>query len=139
MSLKARTILLTVAVTSGIVITLFLVQLHNVVDSWLNNAAAIGELAGQQTKRLVLLRLEGRNSRVAPGVTWAELKKAWTRDLANDRRLTPLLEAAMAQTRSIIEISIGREDDLVILSSNPARPGRPMEHRTPLAVLQGLG
>lgn len=133
MSLTARIIVLTVAATAGVVIALFAVQLNNVVESWLSTSLVIAETAGQQIKNLVLLRLEERTPRTSARPD--DRKQAWISVLRDDRNLASLLESAMAQTRSIIEISIAAENDLIIASSNPMRPRNQMVHRPPLRAL----
>ena len=76
MSLKARITILTVAVTATLVGTLLLVQLNNVVELWLSSSLGIADIAGQQVKNLLLLRLQERTPRNGPG--GVEPKQAWT-------------------------------------------------------------
>lgn len=139
MSLKARIILLTVTVTASIVAALFLVQLNNVIESWLNSALEIAEIAGQQVKHLLIIRLQERTpaglTATAPPMDPREI---WTLILREDRNLTSLLEATMAQSHALIEISIAGEDGKIIGSSNPARPGKQMESRPDLRALKSL-
>src|SRR5438552_13742839 len=106
MSLKARIILLTVTVTASIVAALFLVQLNNVIESWLNSSLEIAEIAGQQVKHLLIIRLQERiPTGLAVTAESGEPKVIWTRILREDRNLMSLLEATMAESHSLIEIS----------------------------------
>ncbi len=126
-SLQARITILTVAVTTSLVGALLLVQLNNVVELWLNSSLGVAEIAGQQIKNLLLLRLQERTPPRGPG--GVERKHAWVNIVKNDGNLTLLLETTMAQSRSIIEISITGEIGNVIASSNPMRPGTQMVRR----------
>jgi len=103
------------------VIALLLVQVTNVIDSWMNSSVEIAQLAGQQVKSLLIARLEERAP--AAAVSISEQEQVWSTQLQNDRRLTALLEDTMAQSSSIIEISIASMNGKVIASSNPLRPG----------------
>ena len=139
MSLKARIILLTVTVTTSIVAALFLVQLNNVIESWLNSSLEVAEIAGQQVKHLLIIRLQERTpSGMSLTSPPSEPKVLWTRILKEDRNLTSLLEATMAESHSLIEISIADENGNVIGSSNPLQPGKQMELRTDLRALKTL-
>jgi signal transduction histidine kinase len=121
MSLKTRIILLTVLVTATIVSALFVVQLNNVVASWLNSSTEIAEIAGQQIKNLLIVRLAERSPAESD---IAARKAAWTRILREDHNLTSLLEVTLAQGHSLIEISVAGQDNVVIASSNPLRVGQ---------------
>lgn len=131
LSLKVTIILLTVTVTASIVAVLFLVQINNVVDSWLNSSLEVAEIAGQQIKHVLIIRLQ---ERTPAGGT----KQEWTRILREDRNLASLLEATMAQAHSLIEISIMGDDGTVIASSNPMRPGKRMTQEPELSALINL-
>jgi len=133
MSLKATITILTVAVTTSLVGALLLVQLNNVVELWLNSSLGITEIAEQQVKNLLLLRLKERTPPNGP--SGVERKQAWVNIVKNDGNLALLLEATMAQSRSTIEISIAGENGNVIASSNPMRPGTQMLQRPSLRTL----
>jgi signal transduction histidine kinase len=133
MSLKARISILTVAVTATLVGALLLVQLNNVVETWLSSSLGIAEIAGQQVKNLLLLRLQERTPPGGPG--GVERKQAWVNIMKNDSNLALLLETTMAQSRSMIEISIAGQNGNVIASSNPMRPGTQMVRRPSLRAL----
>jgi signal transduction histidine kinase len=133
MSLKARITILTVAVTASLVGGLLLVQLNNVVELWLSSSLGITEIAGQQVKNLLLLRLQEHTPPKGPG--GAERKQAWVNIVKNDGDLAQLLETTMAQSRSMIEISITAENGNIIASSNPMRLGTQMVRRPTLRAL----
>jgi signal transduction histidine kinase len=133
MSLKARIIFLTVTVTAIIVIALFLVQLNNVIESWTGSSFEIAQMAGQQAKHMLIVRLAERASAVPAGVSKEEDR--WTALVREDRNLTALLEDTMAQAHSIIEISIAGRDGTVVASSNPLRPGQALAPAPELSAL----
>lgn len=133
MSLKARITVLTVAVTASLVGVLLLVQLNNVVELWLSSSLGIAEIAGQQVKNLLLLRLQERTPPKGPG--GAERKQAWVNIVKNDDDLAQLLETTMAQSRSMMEISITEENGIIIASSNLMRTGMQMVRRPSLRAL----
>jgi signal transduction histidine kinase len=133
MSLKARITILTVAVTASLVGGLLLLQLNNVVELWLSSSLGIAEIAGQQVKNLLLLRLQERTPPRGPG--GVELKQAWVNIVKNDGDLAQLLETTMAQSRSMIEISITAENGNIIASSNPMQLGTQMVRRPSLRAL----
>ncbi len=138
MSLKARIFLLSIAVTGTIISVLFVVQLSNVIDSWLAGSQEIAEVAGQQVKNLLIVRLqehEATNDVATP----EGRKQAWTNMLQGDKNFVSLLETTMAQARSIIEISIAGQQHIVIASSNPFRAGSAMPVRPELKDLRTAG
>jgi signal transduction histidine kinase len=137
MSLKARIILLTVTVTAIIVIALFLLQLTNVVASWTNSSLEVAQMAGQQVKHLLIVRLAERAPAVAGDA--AQEENQWAATLREDRNLASLLEATMAQAHSIIEISIAGRDGTVVVSSNPLRPGHELAEEPDIDALAAAG
>jgi signal transduction histidine kinase len=133
MSLKATITLLTMAVTTSLVGALLVVQLNNVVELWLSSSLGIAEIAGQQVKNLLLVRLKERAPSSGPGAV--DRKQAWVDIVKNDSNLGLLLEETMAQSRSTIEISIAGENGRIIASSNPMRPGTQTLDRPSLGTL----
>lgn len=123
MSLKARIILLTIAVTASIVTALFLVQINNVIESWLASSDEIAQVAGQQIKDLLVVRLE---ERTPAGVSRENAPEVWAKMLSEDRNFAALLEGTMAHAQGIIEISVAGAGGTIIVSSNPRRPGSKM-------------
>jgi signal transduction histidine kinase len=135
MSLKARIILLTIAVTASIVTALFLVQINNVIESWLTSSEEIAQVAGEQIKDLLLVRLEERSP---AGVSAADAPQVWTDTLAHDQHMNDLLEGTMAHAQGIIEISIAGADGSIVASSDPHRLGAKMVPQPALARIMRL-
>src|SRR5262245_16475143 len=90
MSLKATITLLTTAVTTSLVGALLVVQLNNVVELWLSSSLGIAEIAGQQVKNLLLVRLKERAPSSGRGAV--DRKQAWVDIVKNDSNLGLLLE-----------------------------------------------
>ena len=76
--------------------------LTNLVDSNLENSRHLASLALQQTKELLLIRLE----EAAQG--GAANREGWTKAIAEDQRLTTYLVNSVAQSPSLVEISVAR-------------------------------
>jgi signal transduction histidine kinase len=133
-SLKARITFLTVAVTASVVFALVLLQLNNVIESWVGSSIEIAEIAGRQVTHVLIVRVEERQAadRARGGdQNWSELLK-------QDPGAASLLETTMAQTRSILEISVAEAAGTVIASSNPLRPGSRLVAYPELSGLQRL-
>jgi signal transduction histidine kinase len=131
-SLKTKITLLTVAVTTTIIVALFTVQVNNVTDSWVAGTLAIAQLAGQQVKHVLIIRLEERApQRGGKAPDWPQL-------LRSDRSVGSLLESTMAQAPAIIEISIGGQNSGILVSSDPSRTGNAMLSYPELQQLQRL-
>ena len=134
MSLKSRMTLLTTAVAAAIVIALFIVHLNNLVESYVTSSLETAELAGEQIKHSLIVRLQERQaSEPAPG-----RKQSLNELLQSDHRFGLLLESTMAETHSLVEISVVGEDGRVIASSNPLRPGTTMQSFPSLNEMQRM-
>jgi hypothetical protein len=134
MSLKSRMTLLTTAVAAAIVIALFIVHLNNLVESYVTSSLETAELAGEQIKHSLIVRLQERQaSEPSPG-----RKQSLNELLQSDHRFGLLLESTMAETHSLVEISVAGEDGRVIASSNPLRPGTTMQSFPSLNEMQRM-
>lgn len=132
MSLKARITTLTISVTASVVFALFLLQLNNVIESWVASSIEIAEIAGQQVAHLLIVRVDERQAADAARGRTGNLSELVKEDLS----VPSLLEATMAQTRSILEISVADAAGTVVASSNPLRPGARMAEYPELRELQ---
>jgi PAS domain S-box-containing protein len=134
LSLKARLLLLMIAMVLTIAVTLTAVQLNGLVQTWLEGARDRAEFAGQQVKTLVLQRV-AEQSAAKPGATIGEAKRLWYDIVRRDQDLQFLLQKTLAQSRTIVEISVAGEDGKVIQSSNPARLNGPLPARPTVETL----
>src|ERR1035441_6262397 len=71
----------------------------------------LAEFAAQQTKGLLLIRLE------ESWKTGASDRRRWSSALAADARLATFLENSVAQAPSLVEISIAGDDNRILVSS----------------------
>jgi hypothetical protein len=105
-----------------------------VIESWVGSSIEIAEIAGQQVTHVLIVRVEERQAadRARGGV------EGWSELLKQDQGAPSLLETTMAQTRSILEISVAEAGGAVIASSNPLRPGSRMANYPELDGLRRL-
>jgi signal transduction histidine kinase len=129
MSLKTKIVLFTVVLVALLVGALSSLLLDNLVESNLQNSLRLAELAAQQTKELLLLRLEENTKGRA----------AWFDAVTEDERLGSFLENTVAQAPSLIEVSIARDDGRVLLSSTRSSAGSRMRPRKALRDVLALG
>jgi hypothetical protein len=132
MSLSAKITLLTVAVTVTMIAGLVFLQLHNVVEYWLTATQEIAELAGQQVKQLLIVRLQQREAAEARAGRSRPLHEL----LASDSGFAQMLEAAMAPTHSLVEIAVTDRSRVVAASSNPLRLHAPLPEYRQFRQLQ---
>jgi signal transduction histidine kinase len=129
MTLKTKIVLFTVVLVTLLVGALSALLLDNLVKSNLQNSVRLAELAAQQTKELLLWRLEESGKGRA----------AWFETVAEDQRLGSFLENTVAQGPSLIEVSIARDDGRVLLSSTRTSAGSRMRARQALRDLLAAG
>jgi hypothetical protein len=139
MSLRARLLVLITGAVALVVVAMSLVELNTLVTALLDHAAERSAATAQLVKTQVMLRTGNLPESLRPGGdSLASLKLAWRRALEQDRGFSELLAATLAQTRSIVEISVADELGLVVASSNPARLGRLLEPKLTLRQLRDL-
>ena len=132
-SFKTKIILLTGVLTQGLVGGLSALLLNNLVVANLQNSLRLAELAGQQTKGLLLLRLE------ESWKTGASDRRFWPAAIAADARLAPFLENSVAQAPSLLEISIAGDDNRILVSSTRSNSGFSLRENQSLRALLALG
>jgi hypothetical protein len=127
----------TAVVVVGLVLVQAVFQLDTLIRAWLTGSEAIAELAGQQVKHTLLMRLEAVSEGSA-AQTLQELKANWATAIETDRNIAGALEASVARATSIVEICITNESELVLASSNRARWGRKAVQAPPLEAVEEL-
>ena len=65
MSLKSRMTILTTTVAASIVVALLIIELNNLVESYVASSLETAELAGQQIKHSLIIRLQEQEQRAA--------------------------------------------------------------------------
>src|ERR1017187_5239471 len=96
------------------------------------SALLLNEFAAQQTKGLLLIRLE------ESWKTGASDRRRWSSALAADARLATFLENSVAQAPSLVEISIAGDDNRILVSSTRSNSGSPMREYQSLRALRAL-
>ncbi len=140
MSLRTRLLVLISGTVSIVVIVLSLLQLNSLVDTLLTHASERSAATAQLVKTQVVLRTENLAAKLQTSSgSLGDIKLGWRRGLENDIAFSALLAATLAQTRSIVEISVADEMRLVVASSNPGRVGKLLESKLTLESLQKLG
>lgn len=132
-SLKAKILLFTTALVSALVAALSVLLLNNLIESNLQNSMRLTEMAAQQTKELLLLRLEE---------SWkggASDRGLWSEAIAMDPRLAAFLKNSVAQAPALVEISIAGADDHILISSIRSDVGRILPKRPTLRELVAMG
>ncbi|MCZ2074977.1 MAG: hypothetical protein LC130_08240 [Bryobacterales bacterium] len=125
MSLKARIRTSIVALVAGIVIILSLVHLNTIAQSLFTDVLSRSEMITQQVRGFLTQRVNERTAALEhPPRNYDELKKLWTRLVADDPALHDLLQQMMAKTISIVEVSVYDSTGKVIASSDPDRLGQ---------------
>jgi len=122
MSLKARIRTSIVALVAGIVIILSLVHLNNSAQWLFTDVLSRSEMITQQVRGFLTQRVNERTAALEhPPRNYDELKKLWTRLVADDPALADLLQQMMAKTISIVEVSVHDSTGKLIASSDPER------------------
>jgi len=133
MSLKTKILVATGVLIFGLAGGLSALLLNGLVVSNLQNSQRLAELAAQQTKGLLLIRLE------ESWKTGASDRRLWSSALAVDARLATFLENSVAQAPSLVEISIAGDDNRILVSSTRSNSGSPMREYQSLRALLALG
>src|ERR1039457_3479720 len=120
MSLKTKILVLTGVVIFGLAGGLSALLLNDLVVSNLQNSQRLAEFAAQQTKGLLLIRLE------ESWKTGASDRRRWASPLAPAARLAPFPETSIAHAPSPVEISIAGDDTRPLVSSTRSNSGSPM-------------
>jgi signal transduction histidine kinase len=133
MSLKTKILLLTGGLMLGLAGGLSALLLNNLVASNLQSSLRLAELAAQQTKGLLLIRLE------ESWKTGASDRRRWSSVIAKDAGLATFLENSVAQAPSLVEISIAGEDNRILVSSTRTNSGTALREYQSLRALLALG
>jgi hypothetical protein len=135
MSLKARLLVLITGTVAIVVLALSALHLNSLVTTLLDHASERSAATAQLVKTQVVMRTAALRPQ---GESLGDVKLAWRRALEADREFADFLAATLAQTRSIVEISVAEEMNLVAVSSNPGRVGKLLEPKLTLRYLETL-
>jgi signal transduction histidine kinase len=125
-------------------LVLLAIQINTLVSVWLNHSAERAASTSQFIKTYVTERATERAAAaVAAGqpspATLADRVALWRTVITSDNELPELLNASLAQTRSIVEIAVAGERGRILACSNPAKAGTNISVRLPLRLLIELG
>jgi hypothetical protein len=132
MSLKTKILLSTGVLMLGLVGGLSALLLNNLVVFNVQDSLRLAELAAQQTKGLLLIRLE------ESWKTGAADRRLWSSAIAADALLATFLENSVAQAPSLVEISIAGDDNRILVSSTRSNSGSPLRGYQSLRALLAL-
>jgi len=135
-SIKIRLMVLMITMALAIAIAVSAVHLNGMIGSWLDGVKERVDLSAQQIKVTLMQRVNEQ----APesGVTIEELKQRWNSAVASDTDLQRLLVRSLAQSNSILEISISDENGKILICSSPARAGQTLSDHPALDSLLQL-
>jgi signal transduction histidine kinase len=139
MSLRARLLLLILGMVAVTVLALSALQLNSLVATSLLHTIERANSAAQIVKNFILQRAREKTKNSPAPATRADVVKLWRDSLAADPELAAMLTATMAQTRSLVEISVSGEHGRIVASSTQAKIGTPMSTRLPLQALSEIG
>ena len=136
MSLKSRLLALLVTTLLLIALAISAVDIDGLVATFLDTVRERSEFTAQQVKTVLLQRLdEAADTRQFTTVEQA--KVFWLETLSTDTQIPVLLERTMAPVKVVVEISIARDDNIVIASTNPTEVGKPMITHPQLELAAG--
>lgn len=138
MSLRLRLTLVTTGLVAAVAIVLLAVQLNALISVSLEHTEDRARITAQFVKRYVLDRAQDRTAETLEPSDVSGRIAAWRAAIASDAELPELLAATLAQTRSIVEISVAGEDGRILASSTPARTGQAIAPRLSLHSLLDL-
>ncbi len=139
MSLKTRLLVLITGAVAVVTVALSALQLNSLVSTLLSHASERSQAAAQLVKTYVLLRTSNLPEHLRPpSASIDDLKLSWRRALETDRELPEMLAVTLAETRSIVEISVADEGGRILTSSNSGRLGSAMDRQPTLKHLQEL-
>lgn len=137
MSLKIRLLVTMVGMVVLTVIMVSVLELNSLVAEGITHATERSDTTASFVKSWLLHRV---NEMPMPaGVTApAEVRRYWRESIEKDAELPTVLSGILAQTKSVVEISIADQHSRIIVSSNMYRVGAMMPERLTLKVIQNL-
>ena len=136
MSLKYR--LLTLLLTTMLVIALAIsaLDLDSLVQTFLDSVRDRSDFTAQQVKDVLSQRLSEASA--SKSLSPEQIKSFWIEFVSQDEEVPRLLEKTTLSSTVIIEISIAREDGVILASSNPTQPKKELARQQDLWSLQKL-
>jgi hypothetical protein len=133
-TLRVRLLSLTLSMVTIVALTLIGLNLNSLVDHLLHLAAQSSEMTSNEVQSFIL-----RHAEAPQGLSMEQAKQLWMDEVAQDADLAALLEQAMAESRSIVEINIAGGNGSILASSNPRQVNAAMEPKQDLGKLLDSG
>jgi signal transduction histidine kinase len=137
MSLKIRLLVTMVGMVVLTVIMVSVMELNSLVAEGIAHATERSDTTANFVKSWILHRVnempmpQGAQSATA-------VRQLWRDSIERDAELPAVLSGILAQTKSVVEISIADQRSRIIVSSNMYRVGAMMPERLTLKVIQNL-
>jgi signal transduction histidine kinase len=138
MSLKLRLLVTMVALVVVTSVVLSAMHLNTVTATWLAHVSERSNSTAQFVKRWVLHRIE-QGAPLPPNASIDEIRSRYLDSLTSDDAFPIMLAGLLADTRSIVEISVADEHSNIVASTNRARVGARMPTRLTLRNLIDIG
>ncbi len=138
MSLKLRLLVTMVALVVVTAIVLSAMHLNTVTTTWLAHVNERSNTTAQFVKRWVMYRVN-ESPPLPLNASSDDIRSGYRDALAADEEFPVMLAGLLAQTRSIVEISVADEHSRILASTNRARVGAKMPSRLNLRTLLDLG
>jgi signal transduction histidine kinase len=138
MSLKLRLLVTMVALVVVTSVVLSAMHLNTVTATWLAHVSERSYTTAQFVKRWVMHRVD-QSAPLPPNASIGEIRASYLDSLTSDDEFPVMLAGLLAQTRSIVEISVADEHYTIVASTNRARVGAHMPTRLTLRNVLDLG
>lgn len=112
-----------------------LLEIQALTRGALEQSSAVSELTLQQTKQVILARLQSSTETTDVD----ETKRRWRQLIAQDPAIAGFLETTTARGPGFVEISVAADTQQVIASSNRSRIGDAMPERRALTSIRDAG
>jgi len=139
MGLRLRIMLLTLGLAAVLSLVLIMVHLNSLMMVSLRYTAERAGSTAHFVKSFVLVRAMEKARAAPEPATIEDRIRLWRKVIAEDTDLPVLLSATLAQTQSIVEISVAGERGVVLASSTPSKTASAIAPRLPLKSLLELG
>ena len=137
MSLKYRLLALLITTLLVIALAISAVGLDGLIQTFLDSVRDRSDFTAQQVKDVLSQQLS-EASATKPITTADQISSFWIEFLSSDEEIPALLERTMVSSKVIIEISIARDDGIILASSNPSQRKKQMTAHQGIVALQAM-
>ena len=127
MSLRARLVLLTVALVAVVAVALSALHLVSLVRTLSDDALDRSQRATQQVSSFLISNVTQHAAEEYPETSKViSTKDLWSLFVSDNPDVSSMLESTMANTASLVEINVAGPDGVILASSSGRRKGRPL-------------